>query len=143
MQVAVFSLQIPGARYSESMINGSPDRSYRALLAVPSVGPLLVGMQIARIAQSMVSIAIVLFALASYHSAALAGMATFFVIFPGLLVSPIAGALIDRHGRTRLVVLDYIVGLISLTLMGALAIAGILPAWLLMVIAAIASLTAP
>lgn len=53
------------------------DRSYRALLGVPSVGRMLLGMQIARIGQSMVSVAIVLFAFASYRSAALAGMATF------------------------------------------------------------------
>jgi MFS family permease len=104
---------------------------------------MLIGMQIARIGQSMVSIAIVLFALDSYRSAAIAGMATFFAVFPGLLVSPLAGALLDRHGRTRLVILDYIVALVSMTLMGALALAHALPAWLLMAIAAIASLTVP
>jgi predicted MFS family arabinose efflux permease len=121
----------------------SHDRSYRALLSVPSVGRMLIGMQIARIGQSMVSIAIVLYALDSYRSAALAGMATFCAVFPGLLVSPLAGALLDRHGRTRLVILDYIVALFSLLLMGTLALAHALPAWLLMAIAAIASLTVP
>jgi predicted MFS family arabinose efflux permease len=119
------------------------DRSYRALFELPSITRLLIGMQIARIAQEMVSITIVLFTLSSYHSATLAGMATFFVTFPGLLVSPIAGALLDRHGRTRLVVLDYLVALGSLILIGTLALAGDLPAWLLMLIAAVASLTAP
>ncbi|HYR87349.1 MAG TPA: MFS transporter [Terriglobia bacterium] len=119
------------------------DRSYRALLKVPAIGPLLLGMQIARIGQSMVSVTIVLFALTSYRSAVLAGLATFFGIFPGLVVSPIAGALLDRHGRVRLVVLDYLVALASLTLIGTLALRGTLPAWLLMVIAAVASLTTP
>jgi predicted MFS family arabinose efflux permease len=119
------------------------DRSYRALLGVPSVGRMLVGMQIARIGQSMVSVAIVLFALASYRSAALAGMATFFAVFPGLIVSPLAGALLDRHGRTRLVILDYAVALLSLTLLGVLALINALPPCLLMAIAAVASLTAP
>ncbi len=121
----------------------SQDRSYRALLGVPSVGRMLVGMQIARIGQSMVSIAIVLFALDSYRSAAIAGMATFFAIFPGLVVSPLAGALLDRHGRTRLVILDYVIALLSLTFMGMLALAHALSAGLLMAIAAIASLTVP
>jgi predicted MFS family arabinose efflux permease len=79
----------------------------------------------------------------SYRSAALAGMATFFSVFPGLLVSPLAGALLDRHGRTRLVILDYVVALLSMTLMGVLALVHALPAWLLMAIAAIASLTVP
>ena len=105
----------------------SPDRSYRALLRIPSVGRLLLGMQIARIAQSMVSITIVLFALEAYKSAPIAGIASFFGIFPGLLVSPIAGALLDRHGRARLVILDYLVALTALVLTGVLAIAGLLP----------------
>jgi len=121
----------------------SPDRSYRALLALPSVGRLLAGMQIARIGQAMMSVALVLFALETYHSPSLAGIATFCGIFPGLLVSPIAGALLDRHGRTRLVVLDYFVALVSLSLIGVLGLMGLLPAWLLMIIAAVASLTTP
>lgn len=100
-------------------------------------------MQIARIGQSMVSVAIVLFALEHYRSPQIAGMAAFFSLFPGLVVSPIAGALLDRHGRTRLVILDYLVALGSLVLIGGLALAGNLQPWLLIVIAAIASLTTP
>ena len=91
----------------------------------------------------MVSVAVVLFALTTYRSPMIAGIATFFSIFPGLLVSPIAGALLDRHGRIRLVVLDYLIALAALALMGTLAFAGHLPAWLLIVIAAVASLTNP
>ena len=79
------------------------DVSYGALLRLPSVGRILLGMQIARIGQSMVAVALVLFTLTSYRSAAVAGVATFFNFFPGLLVSPIAGALLDRPGRMRLV----------------------------------------
>jgi MFS family permease len=119
------------------------DRSYRALLKLPSIGRLLFGMQIARIGQSMMSIGIVLFALTTYRSPKIAGLATFFNIFPGLILSPLAGALLDRHGRIRLVVLDYIVALAALVLMGGLALTSQLPAWLLLVIAAVASLTNP
>jgi len=100
-------------------------------------------MQIARISQSMVGIAIVLYSLALYRSATMAGMATFFSFFPGIVVSPIAGALLDRHGRTRLVILDYVVALASLILMGILAEVNALPASLLMIIAAVSSLTSP
>src|SRR5262249_27417834 len=120
-----------------------PDRSYRALLGVPSVARVLLGMQIARIGQSMVSVALVLFALTSYHSTVLAGLTSFFSIFPGIVVSPIAGALLDRHGRTRLVVLDYLIALGSLIAIGLLARIGALSAWLLIAIAGIASLTTP
>lgn len=119
------------------------DRSYRALLAVPSIGRVLLGMQIARIAGGMVAVAMVLFTLNRYHSAPLAGLVTFVSIMPGLLVSPIAGALLDRHGRTRLVILDYAIAGASLVLIALLAEADLLPAWLLVAIAAVASLTTP
>ena len=98
-------------------------------------------MQVARVAQSMVSVAIVLFTLERYGSPAFAGLVTFASIFPGLLISPIAGALLDRHGRIRLVVLDYVVALVAMLLIGALALADLLPGWLLVVIAVVSSLT--
>ena len=74
-----------GYRPSDPGLVQSPaplDRSYRALLKVPAIVPLLLGMQIARIGQSMVSVTIVLFTLASYRSPTIAGLATFFAIFP-------------------------------------------------------------
>jgi len=117
------------------------DRSYRALLRVPTLGRVLVSMQIARVAQSMVSIAIVLFTLDRYGSAAFAGLVTFASVFPGLLISPLAGALLDRHGRIRLVILDFVVALIALLLIGALALLDALPGPLLLLIAVVSSLT--
>jgi MFS family permease len=119
------------------------DRSYRALLAVPSFRRILVGMTIARIAGSMVSVAVILFSLELYGSPAVTGLVTFASIFPGTVLSPIMGALLDRHGRTRLVILDYLVGGASLVLIGALDVAGLLPAWVLIVIVAISSITGP
>ncbi|HEY7828512.1 MAG TPA: MFS transporter [Candidatus Limnocylindrales bacterium] len=120
-----------------------PDRSYRALLAVPSIGRVLLGMQVARIAQSMVNVAAVLFTLSTYGSAPLAGLVGVALTLPGILCSPIAGALLDRHGRMRLVTLDYLVAAASLGLIAGLAIAGALPAWLLVLIAGVSSLTSP
>jgi MFS family permease len=105
--------------------------SYRALLAVPYLGRVIVSMQLARVAQSMVGVAIVLFALDEYDSPTLAGVVTLASILPGLLVSPIAGALLDRHGRIRLVALDYVVALSALVLIGLLSAAGMLPVPLL------------
>ena len=119
-----------------------PDPSYRALLAVPWLPRILVSMILARIAQSMVSIALVLFTLTEYDSPALAGLVTLASTLPGILVSPIAGALLDRHGRMRLVFLDYVVALIALGLIAGLSLADALPDWLLVLIAAVGSLTA-
>ncbi len=117
------------------------DRSYRALLRVPTLGRVLVSMQIARVAQSMVSVAIVLFTLDRYGSAAFAGLVTFASVFPGLLISPLAGALLDRHGRIRLVLLDYVVALAALALIGGLALLDALPGPVLVLIALVSSLT--
>lgn len=117
------------------------DRSYRALLGVPRLGRTLLAMQIARVAQAMVGVALVLFTLLEYRSPILAGAVTFVSIVPGLIVSPIAGALLDRHGRVRLIILDYIVALGALVLLGVLALAKLLPPPLLLLIAAVSSLT--
>ena len=119
----------------------SPDRSYRALLRVPTLGRVLVSMQIARVAQSMVSVAIVLFTLDRFGSAAFAGLVTFMSVFPGLVISPLAGALLDRHGRIRLVILDFVVALGAMALIGGLALLDALPGPLLLAIAFVASLT--
>ena len=121
----------------------TPAPSYRALLAVPSLGRVLLGMQIARIGQSMVSIVVILFALQRYNSPQLAGAVAFASIAPGMLVSPIAGALLDRHGRVRLIILDYLVATTALLLVAGLSLAGDLPAWLFIVITAVASITGP
>ena len=117
------------------------DPSYRALLGVPSLPRVLLSGQIARIAQSMVGVALVLFTLDRFDSPAFAGLVTFASIFPGLLISPIAGALLDRHGRIRLVLLDYLVALAAMAAIGVLALVDALPAWLLVLIATVSSLT--
>lgn len=117
------------------------DRSYRALLAVPTLPRVLVSMQIARVAQSMVAVALVLFTLQRFGSPPFAGLVTFLSVFPGLLISPIAGALLDRHGRIRLVLLDYVVALLAMVAIGLLALADALPGPVLVVIAIVGSLT--
>ena len=117
------------------------DRSYRALLAVPSLWRILLGSTIARTAQAMVAIALVLFTLTHYGSPILAGAVSFASVFPGLLLSPVAGALLDRHGRARLVILDYFVSAAAMVTIAGLALANALPAWLLLVIATISSIT--
>src|SRR4051794_4253888 len=118
---------------SSSSLTVAP--SYRALLEVPSLWRVLLGMSIPRGAGAMVSVAMFLFPLPEYPSPALAGLVTFVSIMPGLLLSPIAGALLDRHGRSRLVIVDYVVAAASMWLIGGLATAGALPPRLLLPIA--------
>ena len=117
------------------------DQSYRGLLRVPQLSRVLASMIVARVASAMVGVAIVLFTLDEYDSPALAGLVTLAYILPGILVSPIAGALLDRHGRVRLIILDYIVAGSALGIIAFLALSDRLPAGLLVLIAAVASLT--
>jgi MFS family permease len=121
----------------------STDRSYRALIAIPDLGRVVLSMQLARIAQAMVGVAVVLFTLAEYDSPVLAGVVTFASLFPGILLSPVAGALLDRHGRVRLIRLDYIVALVTMLLVGGLSLAGLLSPPMLILIAIVSSLTGP
>jgi MFS family permease len=110
---------------------------------VPWLARALAGMQLIRIAQSMIGVALVLFSLSRYGSPAIAGLVTFASIVPGLLISPIGGALLDRHGRTRLILLDLVMATASMGLIAVLAFADALPAGLLVLIAAVSSLTGP
>src|SRR5213594_1485062 len=117
--------------------------SYRALLAVEGLPRLVGSMLLARTANTMVSLALVLFALERYQSPGLAGRVTFLSLFPGLLVSPIAGALLDRHGRTRLMVLDYLVAAATLALIVVLGATNGLTEPPLLIIVTVQSLTFP
>ena len=80
--------------------------SYRDLLRTPDVRALLLATMLARLAGRMFSLAIILYALARFHSPLLAGWLAFASIAPGLLISPIAGALIDRVGSAWAITLD-------------------------------------
>src|SRR5687768_18511972 len=100
-------------------------------------------MILARVAGQMVALILVLLALQHYGSAELAGLVTFMAVAPGIVASPIAGALLDRHGRTRLVVLDYFIAAASLALISGLAAGEALPVPLLFPIVPGSSLTQP
>jgi predicted MFS family arabinose efflux permease len=91
----------------------------------------------------MVGVALILFVLTRYHSPQLAGATAFFAILPGLLVAPVAGALLDRKGRARFVVLDYLVAGFTVILLAVLSAFHVLPPALLLLIVGIGSLTNP
>jgi len=88
-------------------------------------------------------VALVLFVLERYHSPQLAGAAALTSLLPGLLLSPIAGALLDRYGRVPLVTVDYVAAAATLFSLAGLSARHALPPALLLVICGVASLTAP
>ncbi|MBI3522346.1 MAG: MFS transporter [Chloroflexi bacterium] len=117
--------------------------SYRDLAHVPGFPRLALATLLVRLGAAMSQLALVLFVLATYRSAALAGIAVFLSVAPGIIVSPLAGALLDRHGRVRLMIVDYSLSAAVLAAIVALAIAGALPLWLLLLLIGINSLGNP
>ena len=112
-------------------------------MRVPGFTRLYAGLLLGRMAGSMLFVALVLFVLQRYHSPELAGWTAFTAALPGVVVSPVAGALLDRFGRARLVVLDYVVAAGSLGLIASLSALHLLAAPALLGIVAVASLTNP
>ena len=87
--------------------SGSVSPSYAVLLAVPGFARVALATLLARLGGQMWEIVLVLFVLQRYRSPTLAGVTVLFSIFPGLVLSPVAGALLDRQGRIRLMIVDY------------------------------------
>lgn len=117
--------------------------SYRRLFAISGFPRLAAATLLARTAGGMWQVTLVLFVLARYHSPTLAGLATFLSIAPGLVVSPLAGALLDRHGRVRMILLDYAVAATSVALLATLSLAHALPEMVMLPILALSALTGP
>jgi len=117
--------------------------SYRALFAVSGVRRLVGAMVCARLGGSMIQLTSILFVLEHYHSPALAGLVGLCAGLSGILVSPLAGALLDRYGRVRLICLDYGVGVATTVALPLLAEARLLPSWLLLVLVTLSGLSLP
>src|SRR2546427_10992719 len=99
-------------RFHKAMLEPTPGSiapSYAALLRVPGFGRVALGTLLGRLAGQMWEIVLVLFVLQRYQSAALAGLTVLLSILPGLILSPLAGALLDRQGRVGVVGLEYAV----------------------------------
>ena len=109
--------------------------TYPQLFRIPTFPRLASGTVLARTANAMMQLALVLFVLQRFHSPGLAGVTVFLSIAPGVVVSPVVGALLDRHGRVRLILLDYAVAALSLFLIAGLDAGGRLtPAALLPIV---------
>jgi MFS family permease len=112
-------------------------------MRVPGFARLYTGLLLGRTGSTMMYVALILFVLERYHSPQLAGVTAFLAAMPGVVVSPIAGALLDRYGRARLVVLDYVVAAAALASIAGLSALHALPPPLLLAIVTVSSLTNP
>lgn len=116
---------------------------YTALFRVPGFTRMYASLLLGRTGGSMLTVGLVLFVLARFHSPQLAGATAFLAIFPGLVVSPLAGALLDRYGRARLILLDYLVAALVLGVIASLSALHLLAPASLLLVSSIASLTNP
>ena len=91
----------------------------------------------------MLSAVVVLFVLRVFRSPPLAGAAVFAVSFPGLVVSPLAGTLLDRRGRLWLIRVDDLVTATAIALIAALREVGALSPAVLLPPLVLVSLTSP
>src|SRR5258708_5713099 len=112
-------------------------------MRVPGFARLYTGLLLGRMGGSMLFVALVLFVLQRYYSTQLAGAAALMAALRGIVVSPGAGALLDRYGRARLVTLDYALAAVALGSIAGLSALHLLPAPALLAIVAVASLTNP
>ena len=87
--------------------------SYQVLLRQPYFARLVGAGFLARLGGSMWSVAIVLFVLERYHSPTLAGLTVLVSLAPGLVISPLAGAALDRWGRVPMIIADYAVAVLT------------------------------
>ena len=117
------------------------ETSYGLLLRVPGFARVMAGTVLGRLAAQMWEIVLVLFVLQRFRSPALAGVAVVFGIVPGLVLSPVAGSLLDRQGRVRLMILDYSATAVLTAAIAVLALLHALPFPLLLAIVTILSLS--
>ncbi|MEA2645787.1 MAG: hypothetical protein QOE92_870, partial [Chloroflexota bacterium] len=100
--------------------------TYGALMRVPGFRRLAITTLLGRGGEQMWTVVIVLFVLQKFGSPTLAGLMFFLGVVPGLLVSPLAGAMLDRYGRVRFILVDYSVATVSGAAIVALSMAHLL-----------------
>ncbi|WP_329201212.1 MULTISPECIES: MFS transporter [unclassified Streptomyces] len=110
-------------RPSELQEAGIPSVTYREVLTSRNVPQLLLAACLSRLAHGMLLFVVVLYAIAEFGSAEVAGLSSAFLTLPGFLVSPIAGAVLDRFGALRAVAMDTTA---SAVLVGGIAVFSVL-----------------
>jgi MFS family permease len=104
---------------------------------------LLLATTLSRLAGRMVALAIVLYALSRTGSPTLAGWMAFALFAPGLIASPIAGALIDRSGAVWAIAVDMAASAACLLGLALVDHIGLASPPVLLTLAAVFSLTSP
>ena len=104
---------------------------------------LLVTVGLVEFGGVLAHLTLILYTLELRESARLVGLVVLASWLPGILMSPIAGMLLDARRRAPLVVLDCCVAAASMFAIVVSATAGVMTPWLLLTIVGLSSLTAP
>ncbi len=115
--------------------------TYANVLRHPGIGRIVVSMLLSRLGDGMWMVTVILFALHHFHSPLIAGIAAAAGQIPNKFLAPLVGTLLDRHGRTRLVLLDYIVAATCLASIATLSLANHLSEVVYLAICAVAGTT--
>lgn len=107
------------------------------------VREVLAAASLSRLAGRMLMLAIVLYALDRFRSPALAGWVSFAAMAPGLAISPLAGALLDRIGAAKAIVVDMAASAVLLLVLAVTGMVEATSAPLLLALVALYSLTSP
>ena len=117
--------------------------SYRQLLGTAEVRALLLATLLSRLAGRMFGLTIVLYALTRMDSPVVAGWLAFAAMAPGLAISPLAGALIDRVGSVWAITVDMAASAACVAALIAVDRLGWASAPVLLVLTGLFSLTSP
>lgn len=96
-----------------------------------------------RLAGRIFTLAIVLYVLARFDSPVLAGWVAFASLAPGLIVSPLAGAMLDRLGAAKAIVIDMAVSAALVLALALVDIGAAMTEPLLLALVALYSFTSP
>ncbi|MBN9535437.1 MAG: MFS transporter [Alphaproteobacteria bacterium] len=117
--------------------------SYRRLLRLDGMPELMLAACLLRLAGRIFTLAIVLYVLARFDSPVLAGWVAFASLAPGLIVSPLAGAMLDRLGAAKAIVVDMAVSAALVLALALVDVAAAMTEPLLLALVALYSFTSP
>lgn len=117
--------------------------SYRGVLRLDGMTELFVAACLSRLASRMFALVIVLYVLGRFDSPVLTGWVAFAAMAPGLAISPVAGALLDRLGAAKAIVVDMAASAAILLALVVADFAGGVSEPLLLTLVTLLSLTSP
>lgn len=118
--------------------------SYLAVLKIPSMFQYMMGLVFTKLGGWMWSTGLVLFVLYKYdNSTELSGISVLFSVIPGVIISPVAGAMVDKYDPRKIITIGQTITGLLCAMIPLLSLLGVLHFWILLVIVIFLSLFRP